>query len=103
MGASTIPLEVDSIANIICNIVTWIVFASRQNAIMLVLLRFPRSILIEPHLDTNYFKREECPHPLKAVHFNDLSLNSDSELLNPQVLATAIDTDKSILTKKGKK
>ena len=46
--------------------------------------------------DTIYFKREECPHPLKAEHFDDLSLNSDSELLNPQVLATAIYTDKSI-------
>ena len=46
--------------------------------------------------DTIYFKRDGCPHPLKAEHFHDLSLNSDSELLNPQVLATVIYTDKSI-------
>jgi len=46
--------------------------------------------------DTIHFKRDGCSHPLKATHFHDLSLNSDSELLNPQVLATAIYTDKSI-------
>jgi len=46
--------------------------------------------------DTIYFKQDDCLHPVKAEHFSDLSLNSDSELLNPQVLATAIYTDKSI-------
>ena len=46
--------------------------------------------------DTIYFKQEDCPHPVKAEHFSDLSLNSDSELLNPQVLATVIYTDKLI-------
>ena len=46
--------------------------------------------------DTIHFKQDGCPHPVKAEHFHDLSLNSDSELLNPQVLATAIYIDKSI-------
>ena len=53
--------------------------------------------------DTIYFKQEDCPHPVKAEHFSDLSLNSDSELLNPQVLATAIYTDKSITDEEREK